>query len=939
MQLRRLPVVIVLSLIFAIYLATTASAVISSCGFVNASDVLSGSISSTGTCLTLNASDVEINCLGFTITYDTGAGASSAGVAASSFDNITLRNCNIIDSTTGGSGSIGVFYSDVTGGAMVNNTIRANGTTGNIGIFVGSFSDFISITNNRINSQGSGTSNIGIEFLTVVTNSNITNNTIFANGSSASRGIFIEDFSEDNRVINNTVAANGTGPGNYGIWVSTVSINNTIVNNSITAGGTTDNYGVFIDDVVNTTSLINNTIIVNGTARGVGVFMTVFSPFNIVENNSVIIRDPLNASAIFINTVSNSNRIAGNRILATGVSGITGILVFDFSDFNNMTNNIINIPGPGFGISGILVANFSANNEVLNNNITLTSSAFSSGIFLELVSNNNSIYNNFVNISGTGSTNIGLVVSNFSDLNRVRNNSVIVTSNDSFSNGINVFLVSNNNTITNNSFFTSGTDSNFGMIASNGSEDNLFDSNIVSANGIGEFNFGVFVLGPSNNFTNNTIMTTGLDENKGFSITGGSDFSLVRNNTIVASGGDSDGIEVSFSSGVTIINNTITHTRFALHLLSALPTIINDSFLPEVDGSLFINETDGSINFTEDTSFFIETNFSMVVNISPNSIFVNSTDPAGNQINTTADLEFRGLTFADPRPIFDLDDDGTFVLCPMGRCTEISYNGSSYFYNVSSFTTYSSEETPTGVNVTKTALPSSVLPGGTLIYTITITAGNSTVSNITIVEGYPAGTVFVNSTIAPTSGNDTFDGGNLTAGNSTTLIIELTVGALSSGTVLTNLVNITFQQPNGTTVTENASASATVTIPPPSGGSGGGSGGGVGNSVCPQYCSDPKYASSVLVCKMYPCNQLQPAPQKQIAQSTSGIKPTPTPALQRIEQPEQAIPEEPLPAITKTEAAVQPVTSYKLMYTLFVIFALAAIAGFAAFAHMHHKKR
>lgn len=77
------------------------------------------------------------------------------------------------------------------------------------------------------------------------------------------------------------------------------------------------------------------------------------------------------------------------------------------------------------------------------------------------------------------------------------------------------------------------------------------------------------------------------------------------------------------------------------------------------------------------------------INISSNRIEINST--ALSNFNRTATLWLYGLTFSDPRILRDGD------ICPSTICTEESYSSSSGIlkFNVTSFSVYSSEETPT----------------------------------------------------------------------------------------------------------------------------------------------------------------------------------------------------------------------------------------------------
>ncbi|MEK6840674.1 MAG: hypothetical protein AABX79_01845, partial [Nanoarchaeota archaeon] len=73
-------------------------------------------------------------------------------------------------------------------------------------------------------------------------------------------------------------------------------------------------------------------------------------------------------------------------------------------------------------------------------------------------------------------------------------------------------------------------------------------------------------------------------------------------------------------------------------------------------------------------------------NISQNHIEINTT--AVPNLNKSATLYLYGLTLSDPRVL----RDGS--VCPSTICTEVSYSGGTFIFNVTQFTNYSAEETP-----------------------------------------------------------------------------------------------------------------------------------------------------------------------------------------------------------------------------------------------------
>lgn len=146
------------------------------------------------------------------------------------------------------------------------------------------------------------------------------------------------------------------------------------------------------------------------------------------------------------------------------------------------------------------------------------------------------------------------------------------------------------------------------------------------------------------------------------------------------------GVQIFDSDNLTFINTRIESNST---WLSASPG-------PNTD--LTANLTNTTFNNSFDEVFYSGTltppNSTNVTfqnfNLSDNSVFLNSSDLSF--MNISARLTFFGITFTDPEPIFDIDDDGTFASCPGARCTEVSFAGGTYVYDVTEFTNYSSEE-------------------------------------------------------------------------------------------------------------------------------------------------------------------------------------------------------------------------------------------------------
>ena len=96
--------------ILAFNLIALASAVtISACGqniTASGNYLLNQSITSTATCLTVNSSNILIDCAGNAITYGTAGGNSAFGIyalGATGQTNLTIKNCIIMKSSSAGS--------------------------------------------------------------------------------------------------------------------------------------------------------------------------------------------------------------------------------------------------------------------------------------------------------------------------------------------------------------------------------------------------------------------------------------------------------------------------------------------------------------------------------------------------------------------------------------------------------------------------------------------------------------------------------------------------------------------------------------------------------------------------------------------------------------------------------------------------------------------
>lgn len=65
------------------------------------------------------------------------------------------------------------------------------------------------------------------------------------------------------------------------------------------------------------------------------------------------------------------------------------------------------------------------------------------------------------------------------------------------------------------------------------------------------------------------------------------------------------------------------------------------------------------------------------------------------RLNRSALITFYGLSLTDAEATVDAEDDGSFITCPEPVCTERSYAGGTFTFNVSHFTNFSAQEDTT----------------------------------------------------------------------------------------------------------------------------------------------------------------------------------------------------------------------------------------------------
>jgi subtilisin family serine protease len=102
------------------------TALVNGCAVINSSSSLTANAPANGTCFTINASNLFLNCSGFAITADSTGTNQSAAIAVTGQTNITVQDCAIAG--TNASWGAGIALTNVTDSRILNLTVTANGT-------------------------------------------------------------------------------------------------------------------------------------------------------------------------------------------------------------------------------------------------------------------------------------------------------------------------------------------------------------------------------------------------------------------------------------------------------------------------------------------------------------------------------------------------------------------------------------------------------------------------------------------------------------------------------------------------------------------------------------------------------------------------------------------------------------------------------------------
>jgi len=187
----------------------------------NETYILNQSASTDGTCFTITANNVTLDCQGNNIVYSNDGSNNEYGVY-STMNNTNIKNCIVDDGnwTTTQADRFGIYFNGVENGTLENNIVNISQRRG---IYLSSSSNYNTLTNNI----GTSGTNGGI-YLSSSSNYNTLTNNIGTSGTNG--GIYLSSSSNYNTLTNNI----GTSGTYGGIYLSSSS-NNTLTSNTGTS--------------------------------------------------------------------------------------------------------------------------------------------------------------------------------------------------------------------------------------------------------------------------------------------------------------------------------------------------------------------------------------------------------------------------------------------------------------------------------------------------------------------------------------------------------------------------------------------------------------------------------------------------------------------------------------------------------------------------------
>ncbi|MBU2522796.1 MAG: right-handed parallel beta-helix repeat-containing protein [Nanoarchaeota archaeon] len=666
---------------------------------------------------------------------------------------LSSNNNNISSNTisTINSSAYGIRFQSSSNNLLSSNNVSTTGDSA-YGIYLSSSSNNNTLSSNTISTANLSAHGIDVSFSS--SNNSFLSNNISTTGDSAS-GIYLSS-SSGNNLTSNKVST--TGNTAFGIYLSSSSNNtltSNIVNSSLAEDFYSDSSsGNILKNMTFSSSAFPTTasLTYDGTIK-IDSADAILSPgFYNVGRYLNITGDVAN---VLLN-ISYVNTIGANEsnLKMYKYDGSAWVLANTTSDYNGVdtTNKVVYANITSFSIFAPLAEipfetnltycqNLTIPDQLyyLNNSVTTSGTCFNiqaNNVTLDcqgfMINYSQSVVGYGINVTGYNDVvirNCNIIKGNSSTSNApaiyikgglravVGNNNI--STNGSSTYAINLVSYSNHSILKNNNLSTIG---GGGIYLKDGLNNTVINNSIEA---IGKSYDGLYLVGPGVEYSgwssvNNTIEGNNIkDYIYGISIDSTSG-SILNGNKINSTYTNSPfGIKViaSYSPSIknNITNNEIIMTHpsargitFADSGKSANNTLINNRIMSQ--GVYISTDKDANNNNITNTTFFSDNasiRFPLTITIPINSnvnnsnfllsfnkTFLNSS--ILQFLNTSAEITFKNLTFINPQPIIDIADNGNYVVCSEPKCYEIDYNSTTktFIFNVSDFTTYSSQETP-----------------------------------------------------------------------------------------------------------------------------------------------------------------------------------------------------------------------------------------------------
>ena len=566
------------------------------CGTITNYLVLTSNITVNGTCFTVTADNIEIDCNGYTVTGN----SSGKAFDLTNIIGVTIENCNLNNFSTG-------IYVDPSSGIIINNT---NITNANHGIYF-DWTSLSTITNTRLYSN-----QIGLQLIS--SDSNTVNDNYFYSNTIA--GINVTS-SDSNLIYNN----NFTNTNNvYSDANSTNKWNSTY--NNLTTNIVGGNYkgGNFWSDYTGIDAGFGSIYPYNESGDGVGDTQTPYN-LNISVGGDYLPLTANNGSfgSTCPTTITQDTKLNQNVNCTEG-----NAIVIGADDITlDCDSKILDGSGTHAGIyldsrSNVIIKNCNITDfyygiQILNsNNIQVNSS-------------NNIYLTDFYAVYQYNSTNTKIVGNTLTNDN---NGVYSISSNNTLirDNTINLqkkfygiySFNSNNFQITNNTLW----DNYHGIYFVN-SDDNNVSSNNVSASDV--YNLFVHNGATENIFTDNTF----TDAVEAIRIKSNSNNNIFNNNNVTSHA--NYGLRMTDSSGNIFSNNTFTNNTgdyYNVYFNSSANSTFDTNTINNGTKGLFAENSNNSnlvsniINATTVASVEINSSFgtNLTSNIIQNNLDLNS---------------------------------------------------------------------------------------------------------------------------------------------------------------------------------------------------------------------------------------------------------------------------------------------------------------------------